>query len=169
MFEVALVEHLQKVSIPDQRPAPAWITTTPKTFRPVTPACFNAEAQRQSLEPWRLLAVMKTENGRIGSFTLNTDGSYDIGPMQVNSVHLPELSKTFGVGQASLAQLLAYDGCFNVAIGAYLLRLRTNEANGDFWWGIGGYNSRNHLHSSKYILRVHKTMLDIVKPNGQKQ
>lgn len=105
---------------------------------------------------------MRTENGRIGEFSLNSNGTYDMGPMQVNTVHLQDMSKDFGVGTRELAQLLAYDGCFNVAVGAWLLRRRTNEANGDFWYGIGGYHSKTPSKSAKYILQVHSHMQDIV-------
>lgn len=162
MFELALAEQLQRASTVDVRPAPANITSTPSWYRPVTAECFLAEARRQALEPWRLLAVMKTENGRVGAFSPNGDGSYDIGPMQVNTIHLADMSKVFGATPSQLAQLLAYDGCFNVSVGAWLLRKRTNEAAGDFWYGIGRYHSKTPSKSIQYILRVHRNMQEIV-------
>lgn len=162
MFDAVLIQQLQSASVVDARPAPASLTTTPAFYRPVTTDCFLAEAQRQSLEPHKLLAVMKAEGGRIGTFRANTNGTYDIGPMQVNTVHLDEMSKVFRVGKSQLAQMLAYDGCFNVSVGAWLLRMRTNEAGGDFWYGIGRYHSKTASKSTRYILRVHDIMQDIV-------
>lgn len=162
MFEAALAEQLQRASIVDVRPAPAHITSTPSWYRPVTAECFLAEAKRQALEPWRLLAVLKTEGGRVGAFSPNRDGSYDIGPMQVNTIHLADLSRVFGTSPSQLAQLLAYDGCFNVSVGAWLLRTKTNEASGDFWYGIGRYHSKTPSKSTQYILSVHKNMQEIV-------
>jgi hypothetical protein len=82
--------------------------------------------------------------------------------MQVNSVHLPELSKIYGIPPAAVSELLAYHGCFNVAVGAWLLRRRTNEAAGSFWYGIGRYHSAAKADSSKYILRVHRVMVGLV-------
>ena len=164
MFDAAMVEQLQKASVLDTRPAPARMTTTPAWYRPVTPQCFLEAATRQSLEPWRLLAVMKVENGRVGMFSPNSNGSYDIGPMQVNSIHLQDMSGVYGVPRERLAQLLAYDGCFNVSVGAWILRTRTNEVGGDFWYGIGRYHSRTPVHSTRYILHVHTIMQGIVKP-----
>jgi hypothetical protein len=166
MFDAAMVEQLQKASVVDTRPAPARLTTTPDWYRPITAECFLQEARRQSLEPWRLLAVMKVEDGRVGTFRSNTNGSYDIGPMQVNSVHLEDMAKVFGVERSQLAQLLAYDGCFNVSVGAWLLRTKTNEVGGDFWYGIGRYHSKTNEKSTRYILRVHTIMQDIVKPTS---
>lgn len=169
MWEVALAEQVQKASVVDVRPAPAELTTTPRWFRPVTEACVLEEAKRQHLEPWRLLAVLKAEDGRVGTFSRNIGAngatSYDLGPMQVNSVHLDELTRVYGVPRGQMAQLLAYDGCFNVSVGAWMLRTKTNEAGGDFWYGIGRYHSKNNTKSTPYILRVHSIMMDLV--NGE--
>lgn len=162
MFDAALIQQLQAASLVDARPAPASLTTTPAFFRPVTRDCFMAEARRQSLEPHKLLAVLKAEGGRIGTFRANTNGSYDIGPMQVNTVHLDEMGRVFKVHRSQLAQMLGYDGCFNVSVGAWLLRQKTNEAGGDFWYGIGRYHSKTQSKSTKYILKVHDIMQDIV-------
>lgn len=162
MFDAILLEHLERASVVSQAPAPAHVTTAPDSYRPLTAQCFYAEAVKQDLEPLRLLAVLKTENGRIGEFSRNSNGSYDIGPMQINTINLPELSSRLGIGTGKLAQLLAYDGCFNVAVGAWYLRRRTNEANGDFWYGIGFYHSRTPQYRNKYILQVHKNMTAIV-------
>lgn len=164
MFEMILAEHLEKASVVDTRPAPAHITRTPSWSRPVTKECFNEEAKRQKLEPLRLLAVMRTEAGRVGMFSPNSNGSYDIGPMQVNTIHLRDLSSTYKVSPGQLAQLLAYDGCFNVAVGAWMLRTKTNEAGGDFWYGIGRYHSKTPKYSNSYILRVHRHMMEMVSP-----
>lgn len=163
MLDAVLLEQVQKASVVESRPAPARVTTYPGWVRPVTASCVIAEAERQSLDLLKVLAVMKAENGRVGQFVLNSNGSYDIGPMQVNTIHLPELAKTFRVSGETVAQLLAYDGCFNVAVGAWLLRLRTNEAQGDFWYGIGRYHSRTVAYSNQYILRVHAVMQGLVK------
>ena len=163
MLDAVLLEQVQKASIFESKPAPARVTTYPGWARPVTTSCVIAEAARQSLDLLKVLAVMKAENGRVGQFVLNSNGSYDIGPMQVNTIHLPELAKTFGVPGDRVAQLLAYDGCFNVAVGAWLLRVRTNEAAGDFWYGIGRYHSRTTVYSNIYILRVHSVMQGLVK------
>ena len=163
MLEAVLLEHVQKASVVASSPAPAGVTTYPGWVRPVTASCVVAESERQSLGLLKVLAVMKAENGRVGQFVLNSNGSYDIGPMQVNTIHLPELAKTFRVSEGTVAQLLAYDGCFNVAVGAWLLRLRTNEAQGDFWYGIGRYHSKTTAYSNSYILRVHAVMQGLVK------
>jgi hypothetical protein len=163
MWEAVLAEQVRKASVVDVQPAPAWLTSTPTWSRPVTTECVLQEARRQSLEPWRLLAVLKAENGRVGMFRQSANGSYDIGPMQVNTIHLDELARIYNTPRGQLAQLLAYDGCFNVSVGAWMLRTRTNEAGGDFWYGIGRYHSKNGEKATPYILRVHSIMQELVR------
>lgn len=162
MLEAIVIQQLEKSSVVDSRPAPVRVTATPTWARPVTRQCLDIEAKRQGLEILRILAVMSAEGGRVGTFSPNTNGSYDMGPMQINTVHLPELSRMYRVSERHLAQLIAYDGCFNMAIGAYMLRQKTNEAGGDFWYGIGRYHSKTADKSTAYILRVHGHMKNIV-------
>lgn len=158
MLEAVVIEQAQLASVVEVRPAPAHITQTPPWYRPVTAQCVLEEAQRQQIEPIKLVSVLSHEAGRVGQFTPNSNGSYDIGPMQVNTVHLPDLAKTYGLPKSTVAQLLAYDGCFNVAVGSWLLRQATNAVNGDFWRGIGRYHSRTPERANSYILRVHGSM-----------
>jgi hypothetical protein len=170
MLDLALIQETQRASVVETRPGHVQYET-PEWVRPVTPRCVVEEAGRQSLEVVKVLAVMKAEGGRLGEYSRNSNGSYDIGPMQVNTIHLPELAKTYGIPPDAVSKLLAYDGCFNVAVGAWMLRMRTNEAAGDFWYGIGRYHSTTRPDSNRYILRVHSVMLGIVnaEKNGARK
>ena len=161
MLDVALVQETQRASVVETRPGRVQYPM-PEWAKPVTPQCVVQEAGRQSLEVVKVLAVMKAEGGRLGEYSPNGNGSYDIGPMQVNTIHLPELSRMYAIPEAAVSTLLAYDGCFNVAVGAWLLRKRTNEAAGDFWYGIGRYHSAAKPDRNRYILRVHRIMVGMV-------
>ena len=162
MLDAALIQEALRASVVEVRPGRGR-HATPEWTQPVTPQCVIEEAARQSLEVVKVLAVMKAEGGRLGEYSPNANGSYDIGPMQVNTIHLPQLSKTYGIPPDTVSKLLAYNGCFNVAVGAWMLRMRTNEAAGDFWYGIGRYHSATRPDSVKYILRVHRIMVGIVR------
>lgn len=161
MLDIALIQEAQRASIVETRPGRTQYAM-PEWAKPVTPQCVAQEAGRQSLEVVKVLAVMKAEGGRLGEYSPNTNGSYDIGPMQVNTIHLPELSKIYGIPDEAVSRLLAYNGCFNVAVGAWLLRKRTNEAAGDFWYGIGRYHSAAKPARNRYILRVHRIMVGLL-------
>jgi hypothetical protein len=166
MLDTVLVQETQRASVVETRLAHVQFRT-PAWVKPVTPQCVALEAQRQSLELVKVLSVMKTEGGRLGMYSLNANGSYDIGPMQVNSVHLPELAKLYGITTNSASQLLAFDGCFNVAVATWMLRQKTNEAGGDFWYGIGRYHSATTSYSNQYILRVHAVMVGLVRDEAK--
>ena len=161
MLDAVLIQEAQRASVIETRPARVR-HDVPEWAKPVTPRCVVDAAARQSLELVKVLAVMKGEGGRLGEYSPNANGSYDIGPMQVNTIHLPELSKTYGIPEAAVSRLLAYNGCFNVAVGAWLLRKRTNEAGGDFWYGIGRYHSAAKPARNRYILRVHRIVLGLL-------
>lgn len=161
MLEAVIAHQAQVASVAVVQPAPAHVSQTPPWYRPLTAQCVIEEANRQRLNPWKVATVLKVEGGRVGMFSQNKNGSYDIGPMQVNSVHLPDLSKLYGLPQHTIAQLLAYDGCFNVAVAAWLLRKRTNEAGGDFWRGIGRYHSKNAPAAQRYIRRAEAALQEL--------
>lgn len=159
MLELALQEIVARTAPAETAPMPPWM-------KPVSQECVRIEAARQQLELVKLLAVLKTEGGRVGMARRNSDGSYDLGPMQINTVNLPDLVQQFRAPAATLVNVLINDGCFNVAVGAWLLRERTNQAGGDFWYGIGRYHSKKPEHAYPYILRVHKSMEAIVKKSA---
>lgn len=156
------MEQLQAASQVVNQAAPIQVARSQSMPRPITPACFHQEAKRQGLEPIKLLSILMTEKGRVGQFVRNTNGSYDIGPMQINTIHLPEIARHTRLSTEAVAAALAYDGCFNVSVAAWMLRKRTNEVGGDFWYGIGRYHSKTPEHRNRYILRVHKNMTSVV-------
>ena len=118
-----------------------------------TVECVVYEAQRQALPPTLLVAVMHTENGKIGEFSKNNNGSYDIGPMQINTLWLKDIALWTRTSVENVAMALAYDGCANVAVGAYLLR-RAITQTGDVWKGVAKYHSGTPQIGATYAWRV---------------
>jgi hypothetical protein len=64
----------------------------------------------------------------------NTNGSIDYGAFQVNSEHLPKLSR-YAIGPAQLM-----DGCVSAYVAAWLLRDCTDRY-GNTWTAVGCYHS----------------------------
>ena len=167
MLDMAVIEIVQRANTPAETPQ-AKLAQQMGAMRPLTKQCVVESASLQSLELIKVLSVLGWEAGRLGLYQRNTDGSYDIGPMQVNSIHLPDLARKFSRPQAEIATLLGYDGCFNVAVGSMMLRARTNEANGDFWMGIGRYHSKTPAKAARYILNVHAVMTEIANKENNR-
>lgn len=114
--------------------------------------CLSSAATRYHLPPLVLKAVLLTEGGWRGLRKRNTNGSYDLGPAQINTIHLPELRR-YGVSETQLT----YDVCVNLFVAAYRLRFEINRA-GDFWRGVGNYHSRTPHLSHAYQERVKRNL-----------
>ena len=98
--------------------------------------CWEEAARRHDLEPQLLLAIAQVESGfKVDALHVNRDGSRDIGLMQINSQHLPRLSRR-GITEP----LLLSDPCVAVEAGA-LLPAEFAARPGHNWTAIGAYNA----------------------------
>ncbi len=111
-------------------------------------ACIERAAAHYGAHPDIIRAVMRTEGGKTGNISYNKDGSFDIGKMQVNSVHLPELAN-YGITSA----MLTNDECLNIHIGTYYLQKNVITAP-HFWNGVGRYHSKTPVKNINYQYRV---------------
>lgn len=111
-------------------------------------ACIVRAAAHYGAHPDIIRAVVRTEGGKVGKIRYNKDGSFDMGPMQINSVHLPELAK-YGITQTSLTN----DECLNIHIGTYYLQKHIVTAP-HFWNGVGRYYSKTPTKNVSYQHRV---------------
>ena len=119
--------------------------------------CFVAEAQKQQISLLLAASVMKNEAGRVGFERQNKDGSWDLGPMQINTVHLRDIQKWTGLKEHEVRRSLVWDMCANVATGMWLLR-RAIDRSGDVWAGVGAYHSRSPGVGDAYAFRVKTKM-----------
>lgn len=103
---------------------------------PQLEVCIEHAAAHYGAHPDIIRAVMRTEKGKTGQVHFNKDGSFDIGKMQVNSVHLPELAK-YGITQT----MLTNDECLNIHVGTYYLQKSIVTAP-NYWDGVGRYHSK---------------------------
>ncbi len=124
-------------------------------------ACLMLASHTYSVPPALLVGIYKAEGGAIGQEVSNTNGSYDLGPMQINTVWLPELAGRWGVNEKTARRWIRDDACTNVGVAAWILRGHMDET-GSLSQAIGHYHSRTPLHSAKYKKRV----ISILKENG---
>ena len=54
--------------------------------------CIFTAAQTYSVPPTVILGVLNVEGGKVGMASSNTNGTYDLGPMQINTIWVPELA-----------------------------------------------------------------------------
>jgi hypothetical protein len=116
-------------------------------------ACLMIAAQTYQVPPAVMIGIMHVEGGRVGQQVLNTNGSYDLGPMQVNTIWLPELAKLWNVDRRTAHAWVRDNGCVNVHVSAWILRQKIDSA-GSLVRGIGHYHSATPSRSVGYSNKV---------------
>ena len=115
-------------------------------------ACFNIAAKRYQIPTKLLRAIAQTES-RLDplAINMNSNNSYDIGVMQINSYWLPRLSKV-GIEKAEL-----FDACKNIQIGAWILAQNIKQY-GFTQQAIGAYNSPTPALQKIYANKVMRNL-----------
>ena len=125
----------------------------------VLAACLMLAAQTYSVPPAVLVGIYKAEGGIIGQANRNTNGTYDLGPMQINTVWLPKLADKWGVSQDTAKRWVKDDACTNVSVAAWILRGHLDET-GSLSKAISHYHSRTPHFGKRYKKRVIALMED---------
>jgi hypothetical protein len=119
------------------------------------------------LPPRVLPSIMAVEGGQIGVPHLNTDGSEDLGIMQVNTRWLPALSKATGQPAALVRARLLNQPCFNINAAGAILRTYLNESRGNMMLAIGYYHSHTlqlNLTYQRQVLHAAEAMFGHAPP-----
>lgn len=121
-----------------EEPAPRKI---PLTWQDLKYICDELDTPFASM-----ILLLHHENGFVGHERKNTDGSWDYGPFQVNSIHLQEpYLKDFGI----TAEQLQYNGPINALAATIIFKLRLNRAK-SLYDAIGSYHSYTPKYKKKY-------------------
>ena len=104
--------------------------------------------------PSLLVILLDVEGGLLGAVSRNTNGTVDIGPMQVNQVWLPDVAAHWHTTERAAFLALRDNFCANVEAGAWILRQGLDEADGDFWEGVGIYHSHDPGYKRSYLRAV---------------
>ncbi len=116
-------------------------------------ACLMIAAQTYAVPPQVLVGILHVEGGRIGQQVANKNGSYDLGPMQINTIWMPQLARNWGVSQKTAMKWVRDDGCTNVNVSAWILRQHLNET-GSLAKAVAHYHSRTPSKGSSYKQKV---------------
>lgn len=117
-------------------------------------SCLILAAQTYKVPPAVLIGIMHVEGGAVGQAVGNTNGSYDLGPMQVNTTWMPQLQKIWKVDRKTAIAWVRDNPCVNIHVAAWILRTRYDEANQDLFKAIAGYHSRTSWRGEAYAMRV---------------
>ena len=120
--------------------------------------CFEEAGAEYGINPQILRAIAKVEsNFNPVAVNKNTNGTYDFGLMQINTIWAPT------IGKERWSQL--GDPCTNAKTGAWILSMCMNKY-GYTWKAIGCYHSQTPDKRDRYSRKVFD-QLQRVKPLAQ--
>lgn len=120
----------------------------------VATACIFSAAAVHRVPPGVIAVILAVEGGTLGRVSQNTNGTVDIGPMQINQIHLPALARRWNTTPERAREALLTSFCANIEAGAWILRRAIDSAGGDFWEGVGRYHSSTDVYKTRYLRRV---------------
>ena len=124
--------------------------------------CFEEAGQEYNISPLLLWSIAKNESGfNPTAIGRNTNGSYDYGVMQINTIWAKTLGKERWNALA--------DPCTNVRTGAWILR-QCIDKYGYNWTAVGCYNSQTPSKRDRYAARIEaevRRVRKIVAPRKQ--
>lgn len=121
--------------------------------------CLMMAANTYNVPPQVMVGILHVEGGHIGQEVgPNVNGTFDLGPMQVNSHWLPILSKHWNIDQKTARAWVRDDGCVNLHVAAWVLRQKLDAAGGNLFNGIARYNSATPSIGTNYAFKVIRAM-----------
>jgi hypothetical protein len=120
-------------------------------------ACIRQAAGGRLWLENTLWGLRDQEGGWVGAAILNTNGTRDLGPLQVNSAWVPRIAALIGRSTVEVHSWLRWDPCFNADTARWLF-LNALNATGDYWKAVGLYHSPTTTRQQRYALSVANRM-----------
>ena len=121
--------------------------------------CIEASAAAYQLPPAVIVILLNVEGGSLGAVSQNTNGTVDIGPMQINTIWVPQVARHWNATPTDTYAALRDQFCANVEAGSWILRQALDEAHGDFWTGVSIYHSHDPGYQADYLRKVLRATL----------
>lgn len=113
--------------------------------------CFSTAAARYGVHPLLLKAIARQESSmNPRAIGRNTNGTFDIGLMQINTYHLRPGSK---LTRAGITRQHLMDPCTNINVGAWVLADAVGRY-GMSWKAVGVYHSPTPWRQQDYAAKV---------------
>ncbi len=128
--------------------------------------CVNYSAKYFNIHPYVIKALIVVEGGKNGTMSKNSNGTYDMGIMQINTIHLPALQKKY---PNITWKDIATNTCINIGVGTSILNDRLKEIKNkeDFWIGVGNYHSKTPKYRNRYLEKVYVAYKKIINNKGK--
>lgn len=128
-------------------------------------SCVAQSAVYFKIHPRIILSIADVEGGKNGSYVKNKNGTHDMGIMQINTIHLPEIQQEYP--QITESRIVN-DTCVNVYLSAKIL-YKKMKGKYSFWEGVGNYHSKTPHIREKYLNKLfaaYKKRMDYERKGG---
>lgn len=119
--------------------------------------CMLIVASATGLPPRILPVIQNIEGGSVGMVRIDSNGTEDLGVMQVNSIWIPALADRARLSEAETKKRMITDPCFNIAAAALILRTYLAQDSGDFVSAVGDYHSHTPALKTAYTALAERT------------
>jgi hypothetical protein len=132
-------------------------------------ACMALVAHLYALPPRVLPAIQAVEGGSPGLVRPDTNGTADLGVMQINTSWLPAFELYTHLPLAVVRDRLINRPCFNIAAAGAIMRTYLNETGGDLLRAVGDYHSHTAILNREYqsqVLRAASLLFETIQPGS---
>lgn len=112
--------------------------------------CVTQASETFKIHPIIIKSLISVEGGQVGTMSRNSNGSHDMGVMQINTIHQPDITAKFGY----TAKDLITDPCKNIMAGTWILWQRIQESPKKLWVAVGNYHSKTPWYRHNYLKKV---------------
>ena len=116
-------------------------------------ACIRKAAKGRAWLERTLWGLRDQEGGWVGAAVANSNGTHDLGPLQVNSWWVPKIAALVRRPEPHVRHWLQYDACFNAEAARWIF-LSGLAVTGDYWKAIGVYHSPTAWRQARYAKSV---------------
>jgi len=116
--------------------------------------CIDKAAATFGIPALPIHILREVEAGQVGqNSALNKDGSYDIGPMQINSSWLPTITR-LGISEMELRD----NGCINAYVGTWIYYKGWLDSNKETVMAMAKYHSPSPRYQAEYLDQILKIL-----------
>lgn len=128
-----------------------------------TARCITQAAQAFGVSELPLWVILDVERGSLGRVSMNSNGTYDIGPMQINSIWLKRLAK-YGVTEDGIKNNL----CMNIHVATWIFTKELRE-HGTLVKAIANYHSPTPKYQIRYLGLIQRALDRRIRQLQQEQ
>lgn len=114
--------------------------------------CIETASRQFNIPELPLWIILDVERGTLGKVNRNTNGTYDMGPMQVNTIWLKRIAP-YGITEHQVINNL----CINIYVGAWIFTKELQE-HGTLPKAIANYHSPTPKHQMRYLGLIQRAL-----------